>query len=664
MTPLCRNLMVFLLAVVPAAGETRVRIAGLKRKSESQVLDLLGARLENVRKGEASPSRADDAAFLLRQILRKDGFADVQVDWKVTGREEILLTVREGTRLALGQVTVTGVPPDEAGKLAKLFARPAEKERPLTAGDPPFRENDVATGLGYLQQDLNAQSYWGAVATVTSRTTDPATGDVALVIHVHPGPAHTIGQATIVSPDGRGVDSTRETVRPYIGKSATTGNLNAMRLAVEENFISQGYPDAKITMGRILAESKFSPQFYINIGKRVRLNRIRVAGLRKTNPDRILVRMEDLEGDWYDEAAMNKRLRGFLATGAFSSASVEKTPVSENSIDATLHLEEAKAREVSLAAGVDTYQGFIFRTTYTDRNLGGQVRGFSSGFEFSARGILGETKLTDPWLFGSDIAGTARAYALIYGREGYSSLETGIEGSTKWKIGDHYTLDVLAGYSVVNLTSEGLPDSEIGETVYTHPRFRVTHSFDFRDSPILPKNGWHLELPFEMGAALGDVSTAYVQTGINGGWYHKINANYEIGLGAEWEVLVPSGGGDNLPIDLRLFNGGARSVRSFQERELGPSANGYPTGGEAKWTTNAELVRTLTGTVKAVAFFDAGTLARNHEEIGTSEIELAIGLGLRLDLPIGPARLEYGYNLTQDPGEPVGTIQFAIGVAF
>ncbi|NJR42966.1 MAG: BamA/TamA family outer membrane protein [Akkermansiaceae bacterium] len=50
--------------------------------------------------------------------------------------------------------------------------------------------------------------------------------------------------------------------------------------------------------------------------------------------------------------------------------------------------------------------------------------------------------------------------------------------------------------------------------------------------------------------------------------------------------------------------------------------------------------------------------------MGSAEVELAAGMGLRLDLPIGPVRLEYGYNLTRNPGEPAGTIHFAIGAAF
>jgi outer membrane protein insertion porin family len=129
-------------------------------------------------------------------------------------------------------------------------------------------------------------------------------------------------------------------------------------------------------------------------------------------------------------------------------------------------------------------------------------------------------------------------------------------------------------------------------------------------------------------------------------------------------VLVPGGDGENLPIDLRLFNGGARSVRSFPERELGPAVNGFPTGGEAMWNTNAELIRNITGAVKGVAFLDAGTLSRGYDQLFSSDIELAVGLGIRLDLPIGPVRVEYGYNLTRDAGEPNGTFHFAIGCAY
>jgi outer membrane protein assembly factor BamA len=252
----------------------------------------------------------------------------------------------------------------------------------------------------------------------------------------------------------------------------------------------------------------------------------------------------------------------------------------------------------------------------------------------------------------------------MYGREGYDTYETGFDGKLIWKFGDHYTLDLLAGSSAVKLTGDGLPSSELGEKVYINPKIRLTQTVDFRDNPVLPTKGWHLENPLEIGSAVGDMSTSYVKAGLTGGWFHEINRHYQVGIGGEWGVLMPGGDGEDLPIDLRLFNGGARSVRSFPERELGPLVDGYPTGGEAMWNTNMELIREITGAVKAVAFFDAGKLARNHEDISNSDVELATGLGVRLDLPIGPVRLEYGYNLTRDEGEPAGTFHFAIGYAY
>lgn len=659
-----RIMFALLLAALTAAAETRVRITGMQRKSEAQMLDLMGGRFTHVRASPASAPLADDAAFILRRILRKDGYVDAAVDWRITGRDEITLVVREGGRLALGAVTITGAPHEDARRFARLYAAPAEKGRSFGMGDPPFREEDVTTGLSNLRQELNARGHWSAEAEVSRRTIDPATGMVDLDIEVRPGPRHRIGQPEVASVDGRGVKLVGGVVQPFAGRTASTRNLNAMRLAAEEIAISRGYPDAIIRMGRRLEADRFIPVFSIDLGTRVRLNQLRVTGLERTSPARIASRMQGMEGEWYDAALMNKRLRELLGTGAFDSARVEIIPVGERLVDATLHFDEGRAREVSLAAGFGSYQGFITRATYADRNFLGKLWGFSSGIELSTRGLLGDVRVTNPWLYGSDVSAMARAYALIYDREGYDVYEAGLEGSLGWKFGDHYSLDLLAGWSLVNLTSDGLPRSELGETVYGHPRLRLTQTLDFRDSAVLPKRGWHLQSPLETGAAVGDDSTSYVMAGLSGGWFHQINRSYDIGIGGEWRMLVPSGDGGDLPIDLRLFNGGSRSVRSFPERELGPAVGGYATGGEAMWNMNAELIRKITGTINAVAFFDAGSLARYHEDLTSADIELAAGLGIRLDLPIGPVRFEYGYNLTRDRGEPAGTFHFAIGGAF
>lgn len=659
-----RFIILWVLSALTCMAETRVRVLGMRDKSEPQILEMMGGRLEHIRSSPASPPLADDAAFILRQLLQNDGYTDATVDWKINGRDEVALIVKEGGRLSLGNVIVNGVPEEDAKKFARLYAKPAETRQPFGSAAPPFREEDVAIGLSYLRQELNARGHWEAEAELTRRTHDPATGAVDIIIEVRQGPLFHIGRPRVTSTLAEQAKAAAMAAGPFIGRKATTANVNGMRLAMEQTFVQSGYPDAIIQMSRTLERGTFIPDFSIILGERVRLGHLKIEGLERTRPSRISDRFHDMEGDWYDEGAMNLRLREFLATGAFSSARVETISVGEGVIDATLHFDEARAREVTLGAGVGSYQGFIIRAAYTDRNLFGRLIGLNAGMELSFLGMLGEVRVTNPWLFASDVAGTARAYALIYNREGYTAFESGLDGQLSWKFGKHYQVDLLAGTSVVNLNEDGLPSSELGETNYSHPKLRLTQKLDFRDNPVLPKSGWHLECPLEIGAAIGDDSTSYVMAALSGGWYHKINHHYDIGIGGEFGLLLPSGDGTDLPIDLRLFNGGGRSVRSFPERELGPQVDGYPTGGEAMWNTNVELIRKITHTVSAVAFVDAGALSRDYDGIGDADLEIASGLGIRLDLPIGPVRLEYGFNLTRDAGEPAGAFHFAIGAAY
>lgn len=659
-----RITILWMLLALTGLAETRVRIQGMRNKSEAQVLDMMGGRLEHVRSSPASPPLADDSAFILRQLLRKDGYADASVDWKINGRDEVALIVKQGGRLSLGNVIVNGVPEEDAKNYARLYAKPAETRRLFGGESPPFREEDVAIGLSYLHQELNANGYWKAEAELTKRTHDPVTGAVDITIEVRQGLLFHIDRPRVSSVVAEQAEAAAEAAEPFVGRKATTAHVNGMRLAVEQTFIQSGYPDAVIQMSRTLEGGKFIPEFSIVLGERVRLGKLKIEGLERTSSFRIADRFDSMVGEWYDEDAVNLRLREFLGTGAFSSVRVETNHAGEGVIDATLRFDEARAREISLGAGVGSYQGGITRAAYTDRNLFGRLIGLNVGMELSFLGLLGEVRVTNPWLFASDVSGTARAYALIYNREGYTAYESGLDAQLRWKFGKYHQMELLAGSSLVSLEADGLPSSELGESDYNHSRLRLTQKLDFRDSKVLPKSGWHLEIPLEIGTAMGDETTSYVMGSLSGGWYHQLNRHYDIGIGGELGLLIPSGGGANLPIDLRLFNGGGRSVRSFPERELGPQVKGYPTGGEAMWNTNFELFRKITNSVSAVAFVDAGALSHEYANIGSADLEIATGLGIRLDLPIGPVRFEYGFNLTRDPGEPAGAFHFAIGAAY
>lgn len=652
----------FFVAEAHLYGETEVEIRGMKSKSEQEVLTLIGGRLVYIREKEAASWRANDAAFMVQEILRNDGFYDATVSGVVEASDRIALIVDEGQRFSLGDVLITGS--DDTQELTETFITPFKADTPFGAGSTPFKEEDVATGLDFVTRQLKSQGYWNAEATLVKQDIDRETGVVDMTVDVDTGQRFKIAQPTVQSPDGRGVKRTAKTWQPFIGRWASTENVNGLRAAVEEAFTSRGYPDADITMTRRLGYNNYYPDFVIKLGVRVKLLDVKSEGLVRTKEKRVEKIMQPLEGEWYNEAAMNKKVKDLLATGAFQSVRVDTYEVARKRIDATLHFQEAKAKEITLSGGFGSFSGPLFRAKYTDRNFRGKLRGFSAGFELSGRGLLGEAKLTDPWWRGTDVTRTHRIYSLIKGFDGYDISENGVETGWQWGVTDHYSMQLLLAYSFASVTSDGLPAALLGDNNYSHARISFTQTWDYRDNPVLPKSGWHLSVPVQIGVAIGDQTNSYTQLGLDGGWYYPLSDSWQIGIGGFANLVMPSGDINELPIDLRVFNGGARSVRSFPERELGPTSNGDPFGGDFSWAVNAELSRSLTGVVKAVAFVDAGGVSGEFPAGQQGGLEVAAGLGIRLDLPIGPVRLEYGYNLTRDPGEPTGTFHFAIGATF
>lgn len=652
-----------LLALRPAApAETRIDIQGMKSKSEGEVLRLMAGRLEYVRSKPATSWRANDAAFLVTEVLRNDGFKGVVVTPRVEGPDRIVLQVEEGVRFALGKVEILGDVDPEG--LAKVYEVPAKRDTPFGAGSPPFREEDVETGLLYISQELKAEGYWDAKVELRKQDFDAETGSVNVSISVDRGERFRIGKPAVKSPDGRGVKRASETSAPFIGAWATTEKVNALRAAMIEAFNSRGYPNAEVVMLSRLSGSTYYPEFEIRLGTRVKLLGIRTEGLERTSENRVKQIMSPLEGDWYDEAAMNRKVRDLLGTGAFESVRIETHEVAMKRIDATLHFEEADAKEITLAAGADSFSGPLLRVGFTDRNFRGELRGLSAGLEVSARGALGELKLTNPWWLGTDTKATYRLFSLVKAYTGYTSIETGIEGGWAWNVTEHYAMEVLLGYSFVTVAEDGLPAAFLGTTDYSHLRLSFTQKWDYRDNRVLPKDGWHLSVPLQIGATTSEGSSNYAKLGVKGGWHQPLGSDYSISVGGFANWVFTAGDIMDLPVDLRVFNGGARSVRSFPELELGPAFGGDAYGGNFSWAVNNELGRKITDSVTAVAFVDVGQVTGSYIGSRDGGVEIAAGLGVRFELPIGPVRLEYGHNLTRGSGEPSGTLHFAIGSTF
>jgi outer membrane protein insertion porin family len=51
-------------------------------------------------------------------------------------------------------------------------------------------------------------------------------------------------------------------------------------------------------------------------------------------------------------------------------------------------------------------------------------------------------------------------------------------------------------------------------------------------------------------------------------------------------------------------------------------------------------------------------------DVDLGDVRTCVGLGLRLDTPVGPLRVDVGYNLNRRPDEPSSVLHVALGHAF
>ncbi len=124
--------------------------------------------------------------------------------------------------------------------------------------------------------------------------------------------------------------------------------------------------------------------------------------------------------------------------------------------------------------------------------------------------------------------------------------------------------------------------------------------------------------------------------------------------------------GKELPLYERFYVGGIYTIRGLGWGEAGPRdpESGEPIGGTTELLFNAEYIFPIISELrlKGVVFFDAGNSYEDFEDFG--KLRYTAGVGVRWISPMGPIRIEWGYNLDPKPDEKSSRIEFTFGTFF
>lgn len=640
--------IIFLVVSSLALQGAKLSFVGLQSYSKKELIEAVGGRLDYIADREATSFRADDAAFLVETYLHDHGLPDASVSWSLPGGDIIQLTIQEGASKYLGEIIVNGA--EDPEEIIEQFKAPF----PETEDERAFIADEVEEAEERVRQLLHTRGYWKAQVK-SVRGSRSADGRIPFVLNIDQGPLFSLTVPKVVSPVPISARAS-EKLQDVQGKTATAERIVKVRKTITRAYRRQGFNDISVMMTKeVNRTNELRLVFKVTPGQRYQVRSFKLEGLEKTKPSRVRDQFEDIVGEEFDEDQMNETIKELLATGAFSVVRLKSEEVSEPEVDLTLHLKEAKARGYSFSAGFGSLEGYILGARYFDRNFRGLLDNFNVGVELTSLGVLGEISLTDPFFLNRDLRFTTRAFLLSRDFDNYRKFESGLGAELLWDWGDHYSASVGASLTYNDITTS-IPSELAGPSGYAVQRITFNQLYDRRDDPALPSDGWFAEWNNTLGFSFGSESVGFFETEGQFAYYKTLSERSSYQTSIRGGVIVPTGEQETFPIDLRQFLGGANTVRSFPERELGPDFDGDPLGGTAWWVANFEYVRGIRGPIKGVGFIDAGAL--------DSETEIAVGVGVRIDLPVGPIRFEYGHSLTRDRGEPAGAFHFAIGTTF
>lgn len=455
---------------------------------------------------------------------------------------------------------------------------------------------------------------------------------------------------------------------------------------IQKQFGAIGYFLAEVT-GRALinaSTNRASVTFSVVPGRLYYFGETTVIEDEPIVREKVLLRSRTYHtGEIYDTRKLDKSQRNLYNLDVFKAAVIQPgAPDPETGrVPISLELKPKMKQSIKLGIGFGNEDGLRLRAGWTYRNPFGRADRLT--FEATRTDLLKKASAgySQPYFWDERTALRTEAGALRETTDSYESNK--VYGTARITRTIGYKRDLTAAYlleysEVVNFK---LSDPrELAAYIEDHTFFVSSIYLEINrnttDSETNPKNGSVITGSFEVASRLLGSELTYIKPSIELKKYIELPLGTVLAGRVRFETIFDPETNKEIPIYKRLFLGGANTVRGYGYQKLGPlDENGNPVGGQSSALANIEFRRPIVGILSGVLFLDLGMVDRDKLSYNLDEVRASAGAGLRLDTPIGPVRVDYGYQLNPPdfPDEGDGTsglkmsrwqIHFSIGHAF
>jgi len=613
----------------------------------------------------------------LTTFYQSKGYYNVQITYSVTYEEKgqgavIVYSIVEGKKVYIKTITFQGNKGFSEKQLKPVMETNEKGYFYWITSSGVYKKE-------LLEQDLEKlASFYYNHGYLKAKVGEPAVrreGEwIYITIPIEEGQPYQMGQVGIsgdlIQPQDKLMASLAITKEKFYNREIIRKDI----LMLSELYAYEGYAFVEINpqIKEDPSSLKVDLVYEIKKGSKVYFERIDIVGNVKTRDKVIRREFNVSEKGLFDPTSLRKSNESLRRLDFFEEINLSTAPGSqEDRMKLKAEVKEKMTGSFSVGAGYSAVEQFLVMGQIAERNLFGRGQRLSLDAQLGAVTTRYNLGFFEPWLFDTHISSETNIYKWTYLYDQYTKDSIGGSLVFGYPIPLEYTRAFITyAYEDANVTEVHDDAAKVIKDMagrHQTSSVRLTLRRDSRDLIFNTTKGSVNSVSLEYaGGPLGGTNyfTRYMASS---SWYFPLFWDTTFFVNGKWGYMTQNSGGD-LPLYEKFYLGGINSNRGFKDLSISPTdpATGQVIGGEQLLQFNVEYIFPLFSKVglKGLVFFDACNVFTKDQTIDLGSLRQSVGVGIRWYSPIGPLRLEWGWNIDPRPGEANNNLGFTIGTTF
>jgi len=594
-----------------------------------------------------------------------------------TGKAIVTFMVTEGGKMVIHAIHFTGNTVFKEKELVKQM-----KTRPSNILSY-FTKTGRVDNDQIAQDILALREYYQNAGYIDVQVASPqinpiGNGKVDLVFAVNEGIQYHVKDLSLEGTQALSDADVRKQISTTAGSVFSPKKMRDDTKRIEDLYGSQGYVDLDVQPSTTPAgNGLINVDYKLTEGSQSYIEKVNITG-NTTTKDKVIRRELAVgPGDIYNTSLVDASKQRLDGLNYFSR--IDTFP-SDSGVpgrkDLNVQVEEKRTGSFNFGAGfssVDSLVGFV-ELQQTNFDLFHWPDFTGGGERFRARIQYGTQRkdiilsLTEPYFldYRLSVGGELFYRDLNFVSNYYNQSDIGGDIFARKSLNAFtyasltYRLEQLGINSVASDASDEIK-AQAGKKMKSSVTLLLDN--DTRDSIFLTRTGHRIDFSVG-GAGLGGDVKDYTMDLSASQYFHL---PWDTILLFNGEVATVDGwSNSDVPIFDREFLGGGNDLRGFDYRAVGPKDRyGEPLGGDTMARLTVEYTYPIVDKVRGAFFFDSGFVNAAAYDFSLNDLNSDVGIGVRVDLPIGPVRIDYGIPIQSDHfNKSSGKFNFNIGYQF